>query len=63
MALKFLFVGEICKLQTHKAPPVEVAFILVIQSSLNKGFLTFSLKVNVTVVTEVLATSGKKKSQ
>lgn len=60
---KFLFVGETCKLQTHIAPSVEVAFELVIQTSLNKSFLNFSLEVNVTVVIEFLEISGKKKNQ
>jgi len=58
--LKFFFVGETCKFQTHEAPPVEVALVLMIQISLNKGFLDFSIKVNVTVITEFFAISEEK---
>lgn len=60
MVLKFLFVRETCKFQTHKVPPVEAALVFVIQTSLNKGFSTISLKVNVTVDAEFLAILGKK---
>lgn len=57
MMLKFFFVGWTCKFQTHKAPSVQAVLVLVIQTSLNTGFLT--LKVRGTAATEYLAIQKK----